>query len=41
MLRQSIRMDGKQVQDAYELRFDATLPVRDARAREPGASNCR
>lgn len=41
MLRQSIRMDGKQVQDAYELRFDSTLPVRDPRDREPGVGGCR
>ena len=39
-LRQSIRYDGNQVQDAYELRLDATLPRRDARDRNPGVGGC-
>jgi hypothetical protein len=41
MLKQSLRMDGKQVQDTYELRLDATLPKRDPRDRDPGVSGCR
>ena len=39
-IRQSIRYDGNQVQDAYELRLDATLPVRDPRDRNPGVNGC-
>jgi len=41
MIRQSIRYDGTQVSDAYELRLDGTLPARDPRDREPGAGGCR
>ena len=41
MLRQSLRLDGSQIQDAYELRLDATLPNRDARDRDPGVNGCR
>lgn len=41
MIRQSIRYDGNQVQDAYELRLDGTLPVRDPRDRNPGVSGCQ
>ena len=41
MLKQSIRYEGKQAQDAYELRLDNTLPKRDPRDREPGVSGCR
>ena len=41
MLRQSIRYEGKQVQDAYELRLDGTLPKRDPRDRDPGVNGCR
>ncbi len=41
MIRQSIRYDGTRVQDAYELRLDGTLPVRDPRDREPGVNGCR
>ena len=41
MLKQSLRMDGKQVQDTYELRLDATLPKRDPRDRDPGVNGCR
>jgi hypothetical protein len=41
MLRQSLRLDGNQIQDAYELRLDATLPNRDPRDREPGVNGCR
>lgn len=40
MVRQSIRYDGNQVQDSYELRLDGTLPARDPRDRNPGASGC-
>lgn len=41
MIRQSIRYDGNQVSDAYELRLDGTLPSRDPRDREPGVGGCR
>jgi len=41
MLRQSIRYEGNQVQDAYELRLDNTLPKRDPRDRDPGVGGCR
>lgn len=41
MIRQSIRYEGNQVQDTYELRLDNTLPRRDQRDRDPGASGCR
>lgn len=41
MLRQSIRYDGNQVQDAYELRLDNTLPKRDPRDRDPGVAGCQ
>jgi hypothetical protein len=41
MLRQSLRLDGKQVQDTYELRLDDTLPKRDPRDRDPGANGCQ
>ena len=41
MLRQSLRYDGAQVQDAYELRFDGSLPSRDPRDRDPGVNGCR
>jgi hypothetical protein len=41
MVRQSIRYEGKQVQDTYELRLDGTLPTRDPRDRDPGVSGCR
>ena len=41
MLRQSLRLDGKQVQDTYELRLDDTLPKRDARDRDPGVNGCK
>ena len=40
MLRQSLRLDGKQVQDTYELRLDDTLPKRDPRDRDPGVNGC-
>lgn len=36
MLKQSLRSEGRQVQDAYELRLDATLPKRDPLDRAPG-----
>ncbi len=39
-IRQSIRYDGNQVQDTYELRLDGTLPPRDPRDRTPGVSGC-
>lgn len=41
LIRQSIRYDGNQVQDAYELRLDASPPPRDPRDRAPGVNNCR
>jgi hypothetical protein len=41
MLRQSIRYDGNQVQDSYELRLDNTLPKRDPRDRDPGVAGCQ
>lgn len=41
MLQQSIRYEGKQVQDSYELRLDGTLPKRDPRDRDPGVGGCR
>lgn len=41
MIRQSIRYDGNQVQDTYELRLDGTLPARDPRDRDPGINDCR
>jgi hypothetical protein len=41
MIRQSIRYDGNQVQDAYELRLDGSLPARDPRDRNPGVNDCR
>lgn len=39
-IRQSIRYDGNRVQDAYELRLDASLPPRDPRDRNPGVGGC-
>jgi hypothetical protein len=41
MLRQSLRLDGARIQDAYELRFDSILPKRDPRDRDPGVSGCK
>jgi hypothetical protein len=41
MIRQSIGYDGNQVQDAYELRLDGSLPQRDPRDRNPGVNGCR
>jgi hypothetical protein len=41
MLRQSLRLDGNQIQDTYELRFDNTLPARDPRDRDPGVGGCK
>lgn len=41
MIRQSIRYDGNQVQDAYELRLDGSLPARDQRDRNPGVGGCQ
>jgi hypothetical protein len=41
MLKQSIRFDGKQVQDFYELRLDASLPKGDPRDRNPGVGGCK
>jgi len=40
ILKQSIRKDGTQFQDSYELRLDVTLPRRDPRDRDPGLSGC-
>jgi hypothetical protein len=39
-IRQSIRYDGSNVQEAYQLRLDATLPPRDPRDRNPGVAGC-
>jgi hypothetical protein len=41
MLQQSIRYEGNQVRDVYELRLDNTLPKRDPRDRDPGVGGCR
>jgi hypothetical protein len=41
MLRQSIRYEGTQVQDEYELRLDNTLPKRDPRDRDTGVGGCQ
>ncbi|HEX3320069.1 MAG TPA: hypothetical protein VHR84_05170 [Terriglobales bacterium] len=41
MLLQSIRVDGKQLQDGYAIRFDNTLPKRDPRDRDPGVNGCK
>ena len=41
MIRQSLRYDGNQVQDTYELRLDGSLPARDPRDRDPGVNGCR
>lgn len=41
MLKHSLRLDGRQVQDSYELRLDASLPRRDSRDRDPGVGGCR
>jgi hypothetical protein len=41
MLKQSIRSEGRQAQDAYELRLDNTLPKRDPRDRDPGVGGCK
>jgi len=41
MLRQSLSFDGKRVSDSYALRFDATLPPRDPRDRDPGVAGCK
>jgi hypothetical protein len=40
-VRQSIRHDGQQVQDSYELRLDGSLPARDPRDRDPGVNGCQ
>ncbi|MDZ4674248.1 MAG: hypothetical protein SGI84_07330 [Gemmatimonadota bacterium] len=40
MIRQSIRYDGTQVSDSYEIRLDGTLPTRDPRDRDPGVGGC-
>lgn len=40
MVRQSIRYEGNQVQDSYELRTDGSLPARDPRDRNPGVNGC-
>jgi hypothetical protein len=41
MVLQSIRLDGKQVQDGYAVRLDNTLPKRDPRDRDPGVGGCK
>lgn len=40
MVLQSIRYEGNNVQDAYALRLDGTLPARDPRDRNPGTGGC-
>ena len=40
MVKQSIRYDGNQVQDSYEVRLDGSLPARDSRDRNPGVNGC-
>ena len=40
MVLQEIRYDGNNVQDAYTLRLDGTLPARDPRDRNPGTAGC-
>jgi hypothetical protein len=41
MLLQSLRIDGKQLQDGYAIRLDNTLPKRDPRDRDPGVGGCK
>ncbi len=41
LIRQSIRYDGNQVQETYELRLDGSQPSRDPRDRAPGVNGCR
>jgi hypothetical protein len=41
MMLQSIRGDGKQLQDGYAIRLDNTLPKRDPRDRDPGVGGCK
>jgi hypothetical protein len=41
MLLQSIRIEGKQLQDGYAIRLDNTLPKRDSRDRDPGVTGCK
>jgi hypothetical protein len=41
LIRQSIRYDGNQVQDTYELRLDGSQPRRDPRDRAPGVGGCQ
>lgn len=41
LLKQSLRLDGQRIQDAYELRFDNTLVKRDPRDRDPGMNDCK
>ena len=41
MLLQSIRIEGKQLQDGYAIRLDNTLPKLDPRDRDPGVSACK
>jgi hypothetical protein len=40
MILQSIRYEGNNVQDSYQLRLDGTLPTRDPRDRNPGSNGC-
>lgn len=40
MILQSIRYEGNNVQDSYQLRLDGTLPTRDPRDRNPGTNGC-
>ena len=41
LIRQSIRYDGTQVQDSYELRLDGSSAARDPRDRMPGSNGCQ
>ena len=41
MLRLSMFIDGTRVTDSVALRFDASLPPRDPRDRDPGVGGCR
>src|SRR4030095_3344297 len=41
ILLQSLRIDGKQLQDGYAIRLDNTLPKRDPRDRDPGVGGCK
>lgn len=40
MLKQSIRFEGNMAQDGYEIRLDSSLPLREARDRDPRVNGC-